>query len=454
MSAVVDAGELSSRQYDVVVVGAGLAGLSCASALVDAGRRPLVLEAKDYVGGRTASWIDDGMPVESGHHRMLGFYKALPDLLKRAGVDLNEMLCWEDEVVIRAPGVEEARYGASPLFRPIRTLTGALGNNHFLTPRDKATLAVFLAAGLIDYVRRPDELDQEDIESYARRHKVTDRALQRLVIPASTGVFFLPPNEYSAYAFFATVAKAVRRPHRMRVGAFEGGMTEVMAAPIAASIAKRGGTVRTRMRVTSLEVHHGAVTGVLTDAGPLHASAVVLATPVDTAQRLVRARFAEQDWCRGLLSLKTMSAATLQLELCRPIYPVDRTIFGPGTVLASFGEQSRTTFKHADGRVSIILAPPDLFVGMEPDRVFECAMEDAAKLGFDLRPLVTDYRVVNEADEFYALSPGQDRLRPEQKTPVRGLTLAGGYTRQPWIDTMEGAVVSGQTAARAVLDRS
>lgn len=442
---------MRDSQYDVIVVGAGLAGLACARALVEAGRRALVLEDKDYVGGRTASWIDEGMPVESGHHRMLGFYKALPQLLSDCGVKLNEILCWEDEVVIRAPGVREARFGASPGFRPLRTLTGALGNNHFLTPRDKATLVPFFVAGIRDYLSRPDELDQEDIESYARRRRVSERAIRRLVVPASTGVFFLPASEYSAYAFFATVAKALRRPHRMRVGAFEAGMTEVMAAPVAAAIARAGGTVRTKTSVTALEVADGKVTGVVTANERLHTSNTVIATPIDVAQRLLRGPFGDQEWCRPMLSLRTMSSATLQLELSEPIYPVDRTIFGPDTVLASFGEQSRTTFKHANGRVSIILSPPDLFVAMEPERVFDTVMDDATKIGFDLRPLVTDYRVINEPNQFYALSPGQNALRPDQKTPVHGLTLAGGYTKQPWIDTMEGAVISGQRAARAVL---
>ncbi len=145
------------------------------------------------------------------------------------------------------------------------------------------------------------------------------------------------------------------------------------------------------------------------------------------------------------------SAATIQIELSRPAYPIDRTIFGPGTVLASFGEQSRTTFKHASGRLSIILTPPDGFVGMEPQQVFDAVMHDAAKIGFDLRPLVTDYRVINEPNQFYALSPGQNPLRPDQATPVPGLTLAGGYTKQPWVDTMEGATVSGHKAADVLL---
>ena len=52
--------------------------------------------------------------------------------------------------------------------------------------------------------------------------------------------------------------------------------------------------------------------------------------------------------------------------------------------------------------------------------------------------------------DFYSLSPGNDGLRPPQATPVEGLTLAGDYTRQLYLATMEGAVVSGRLAARAV----
>jgi 15-cis-phytoene desaturase len=38
------------------------------------------------------------MPVESGLHRMLGVYRAMPELLARAGLVLDELVCWEDEV--------------------------------------------------------------------------------------------------------------------------------------------------------------------------------------------------------------------------------------------------------------------------------------------------------------------------------------------------------------------
>ncbi|MDP8969968.1 MAG: FAD-dependent oxidoreductase, partial [Actinomycetota bacterium] len=74
---------MSTTEVELLVVGAGLAGLACAFELADDGRDVLVLEAQDHVGGRTASWLEDGMPVESGLHRWLGFFKRLPALLER-----------------------------------------------------------------------------------------------------------------------------------------------------------------------------------------------------------------------------------------------------------------------------------------------------------------------------------------------------------------------------------
>lgn len=435
---------------EVVVIGAGLAGLSCAFELVERGHEVLVLEARDVVGGRTSSWVEDGMPVESGLHRFLGFFTGLVGLMERAGIDVDQAVCWEDEIEVRVPdGGPTGVFGLS-LYHPARTLAGAVGNNYLVSPLDKASLVPFLVAGMRDYLRRPSWLDQLSVAALADRHGVRPRALQHLLVPLTAGTFFLPPERFSAYYFFGLFTPGMPRMYRMRLGAFEGGMTEVMTGPIAHAVEGMGGTVCTGTRVSELLRDGDRITGVRTADGSIAAEHVVLATAVSAAQELIGGALGDHPWFDAFLRMPTTPSATVQLELDTPAMDVDRTAFGPGTALACFAEQSRTTFKHAPGRMSIILSPPERYVGMSSDQLLEVVLSEAARLRMDLSGHVTAHRVAHLPGDFHCLEPGYAHLRATQATPIPGLTLAGDHTQQRFVASMEGAVVSGKRAAEAV----
>lgn len=445
---------MGTSGYDVIVVGGGLAGLSCAFELVELGRRVLLVEAAPFVGGRTSSWTEpDGMKVESGLHRVLGFYEEFPRLLQRAGIALDSAVIWEDEVEFREPQLAPAVFSASWLHRPLSTLAGAFANPHYLSAAARASLTQLMAVGLKDYAARPQELDRETILEYARRHEVHPEVISRILDPLTSGIFFIPAARYSAYAFFGLVGPYLPNLWKLRIGAFSGGMSDVLAQPLADAIERRGGEVRVASPIDDLAVVNGRVVGVNIRGALLQASEVVLAVPLDVAQRLIRRHWEHDRAFQPMLKLRTMPAATLQLELRGPAAPVDRTTFGTGTALACFSEQSRTTFRHVPGRVSVILAPADEFVRMAPEQVLERALADADRIGLALRGNVVRYRVINHPADFYALEPNQDQLRPAQATSIAGLTLAGDYTRQKFLATMEGAVVSGQLAAQTVNGR-
>ena len=82
----------------------------------------------------------------------------------------------------------------------------------------------------------------------------------------------------------------------------------------------------------------------------------------------------------------------------------------------------------------------------------ECALEAVIRqmnsLGVHLEGNVIDARKVSEKGEFYSLDKGNQLIRPYQKTGIKGLVLAGDYTRTSSFATMEGAVISGKKAAR------
>ncbi|NQW38269.1 MAG: FAD-dependent oxidoreductase, partial [Cyanobacteria bacterium] len=59
--------------------------------------------------------------------------------------------------------------------------------------------------------------------------------------------------------------------------------------------------------------------------------------------------------------------------------------------------------------------------------------------------------VVKLAQSLYREAPGMEPYRPDQRTPVTNFFMAGSYTKQDYIDSMEGATMSGRLAATAIL---
>jgi 15-cis-phytoene desaturase len=297
----------------------------------------------------------------------------------------------------------------------------------------------------------PLGLDQVSLAQYAAEFGVSDDVINRVLSTSTQAILFLPANEFSAYAALSPAAQAVKHGMTMRIGAFNGGMTDVMIDPIAAAIVRLSGAIRSSAKVTGLIVEESRVKGVRLRSEELRADHVVIAIPLKPAQDLLRGSLPSAGWLAPMLDLPSLSAATIQFELDQPVLESDRTNFSP-TAVCCFAEQSRTTFKHVPGRFSAILFPPEQFLNMSDDQRVERVYRDADALGLPLRGHVTRHRVVNHPHDFYAMRPGTESLRPEQATPVPGLFLAGDYTKQPFSASMEGAVIAGQRAAQAVLN--
>lgn len=436
----------------IVIVGAGLAGMTAAVYLSEAGCPVRVFEANPFIGGRTSSWQENGATIESGLHRFLGFYTALPAVLQKVGIDLDQMLHWEDEFEIRAVDGASAVLGLAPLYRPFKTLAAAFGNNDFLSPADKVSLGKMFAAGAKEYIAAPENLDKIPVLAFAQKHDVSEQAIHRLLVPLTEGIFFLPIKKYSMYNLMGLFMPYLKSLAKLRIGAFMGGMTEVMMRPMAEYVRAHSGDVQTNCAADRLLVEKDRVCGIMVGGKEVRARHVILAVSLHAAQTILKKNFAGRPSLQNLFRLPAMPAVTFQLELKQPSMDVDRTTFGPGTALASFAEQSRTTFRTSKGRLSVILSPPERFLDMPAADILKIVLEDGERLGLDLKDNVAAYYKVRLPHDFYSLACGSEQLRPGQKTDVPGLSLAGDYTKQPYLATMEGAVVSGKNAADSILE--
>ena len=450
--------------YDAIVIGAGLAGLSAAFDLAEHGLRVLVLERDPQVGGRTSSWKENGMNVESGIHKFVGFYSEYKNFMERAGLNLDDVFIYQDEIEIRvAEGGEKnfrpgkrrrkGRFGISAIHRPLMTITGAFGNNELLSWRDKWQLVRFVIAGTLKYLRDPLSLDRLSIAEYARRHGVSENVIYTVIWTFSSGLFFLSPERYSAYPFFALTWAGIKGSFSSRIAVFKGGMTDVMAGPIADAIVSRGGEVRTGVMVERILFGDGKPVGVAAGDQIFSAPRIVLAATIAPAKAIIEAseNVPDDTELEKLRVLPDMSGVTVQLELDRPALADDHVIFGANSILGTFAEQSHTTFPDSKGRISTFLTPTEPYIDMKDDEIVAAVVADLERQGIDVKGRVRNSAVVRHASEFYLLEPGSEELRPFQRTTIPGLALAGDYTRQSHICSMEGAVVSGRRAAKAVI---
>ncbi|MGQ3888586.1 hydroxysqualene dehydroxylase [Legionella sp. CNM-1927-20] len=434
---------------DVIIIGGGLSGLSAAIECLEKEKTVLILEAREVLGGRTSSWQENGMTVESGLHRVIGTYTHFPQLLKKAGLKYNKIVIWEDEIEFRIPEGLSAVYGFAPIFRFKQTLKSALGNNHYLNWKDKIKFSIFMLVGFIRYWFKLGHLDAITILDYAKKHRLSDKCIQRLLVPLTEGIFFLPPQDYSAYAFFGLFSPVALRWPWIRAGAFTGGMSDILIEPLAKKIEEKGGIIKRGTPVEKILVENGKIVGVVQGQEEIRAKNVILATSLLPAKEIISQSLLNYPFFRKVLELPTLPTVTIQLELEKPAMSVDHATFAPGTLLSSFSEQSRTTFSSTTGRLSIILAQTEESIKKTPDELLAAVLEDMKKINLNVSH-VKNFHVTYQQADFYRMAPHVEQLKPSQKTPIEGFALAGDYTKQKYFTTMEGAVYSGKLAVKAL----
>lgn len=253
---------------DVLIVGAGLAGLTAARTLIKAGQRVRVLEAGPQVGGRVRTHYLDGFVLDAGYQVLFPAYPAVRRNLNLPNLDLVPL---SSAAAVRRGGRVEV------LGDPIRDPGGLLSTvrTGLLTTGDKLRLAKLAlelrASEPWQLLRGPDESTQH----YLERQGFSDAALNHFFRPFFGGIFLNRDLSTSArlfrYYFRMLMDGGAALPRRGM-----GALTRQLAA---------GLEVETGVRVTKL-LPHGSHVTVVTTAGELDADHVIVAADADTTAYL------------------------------------------------------------------------------------------------------------------------------------------------------------------------
>ena len=178
----------------------GLAGLSTAKYLADAGHIPIVLEARDVLGGKVAAWRDaDGDAYETGLHIFFGAYPNVQNLFKELGIE--DRLQWKEHSMIFAsrdvPGAFSRFDFPEWLPSPLNGVFAILRNNEMLTWEEKIKFAIGLLPAIVGGQAYVEAQDGISVTEWMKRQGIPARVNDEVFIAMSKALNFIDPDELS-----------------------------------------------------------------------------------------------------------------------------------------------------------------------------------------------------------------------------------------------------------------
>lgn len=436
----------------MIIIGAGLAGLSSAVALADAGFRVKLLEQRPFLGGRASSYtLPDGEQIDNCQHVTLGCCTNLDDFYGRIGA-LGKIGRYKQLVFVDAAG-RRAVMQASALPPPLHLAPSFLLypslNQADLRGIGRAMLAILQRGGRND--------DQGSMLDWLRAHKQSDAAISRfwavVLVSALNEELGRMEARYGLDVFWKAFICArsgyVLGIPRVPLGELYEGCR--------AAIEERGGEVHCRVPVRGLSEEDGRIGGIVLDGGRQdRADFYLLAVPHETALRLLPERVvAEEPVFSQIRNLRTSPITSVHFWFDRDVMAEPFVTLLDRTTQWIFNK-SRLSGGPDQGRhlQAVISASYGLVDSSRQQIIDLCLGELRQVLPDACGATLIKATVVKELAATFSPYPGSDCWRPSQRTPLPNLFLAGDWTATGWPATMEGAVRSGYLAAEAILYES
>lgn len=433
-----------------VVVGAGWAGLACATALARAGHPPLLLEAARQAGGRARRANLAGRPVDNGQHLLIGAYGETLKAMEQVGVNL-EAAFTRRPLTLSAP---DFSLGLPPWPAPWHLAAGLLGCRG--VPYGEKLAAAWTMTRLRLAGWRPGGPGQEGLtvaqwlDQTGSRGKLRSRLWEPLCYAALN-----TPPETASMAVFATVLKDSLggRGNATDLLLPRRDFSALYPDPALADLGRRGGEFQPTTRVTALRrqdqrwllsLQQGS------ERRELLAGQVVLALPDWATRRLLPPDLVQSRKDLGPFAHEPIATCYLDYgradaRLPEPLMQVD----GPTATDAPVWVFDRSLVGQP-GLLGVVISARGPWQDLTGEALAEAMAQGLARAFPALATAPPRWHgIIQEQRATLSCTPGL--IRPTRAEIAPGLHLAGDWTWASYPSTLEGAVRSGHRAARAVL---
>jgi zeta-carotene desaturase len=464
--------------------------------LADAGHDVEMFELRPYVGGKVSSWKDkEGNHIEMGLHVFFGCYYNLFGIMKRTGsFEKNLRLKEHIHTFVNEGGHLGALDFRFPIGAPVSGLqafarTEQLGledkfHNALRLGTSPIVRALFDFDGGMDMVR---ELDDITFTEWFTQLGGTRGSLDRMWDPIAYALGFVDCDHISARCMLTIFMLFAIRTEASILRMLDGSPQTGLHDPIIAYLQERG--VKINLGTPCREIVHEVdekgfptrVKGIKVGGNSEYKEfdVVVGALDVPGIKKVLPQSFRKYPMFDKIYNLECVPIATVQVRFDGWVTEmndknammdvsgdksdgkapgIDNLLYSADAEFSCFADLALTSpgeyYKPGEGSLIQAVFDERAFDRSNEQIVKDCIAQIHSLFPSSKKLNCTWSSVVKLGQSLYREKPGQDKFRPKQATPVENFFLAGSYTYQDYLDSMEGATRSGLMVADEIIARA
>ncbi|HEX4322407.1 MAG TPA: hydroxysqualene dehydroxylase HpnE [Acidobacteriaceae bacterium] len=438
-------------QNTVTVVGGGVAGLTAACALADAGFRVTVIERRGYLGGRASSYLHPGTGevIDNCQHVLFGCCTNLVDFYQRVGV--ADKIFWDSRMTLIEPGGRRSVLAPSGLPAPMHGLPAIL-KSHCFSLTDKLSLIFALTSAM--FSRRPDP--NRSLFDWLETHLQSAGAMERfwrLVIASAL-------NADLDQIGLPYAIKVMRELFLNSAYAGAMGMSTIPLSELYRGaqqyLEARRGSIEFNSNVESALWNEETRTwSIQTQGGEFTSGQMILALPFEATAKLLPSLPQNPAAAQLANSLKTLEhwpICSVHLWFDREITELDHAVLLDRDIHWMYHKSRWQPLRDSKASyIELVVSASREFAALSREEALARAMSQLTEFFPEVRTAkLLKSALIKEMRATFGVPPGIDAVRPAAESPWPNCFLAGDWTATGWPSTMESAARSGYLAAEAL----
>ncbi len=422
-----------------LIIGGGIAGLTAASILSSKNNQVVLLEASPKLGGRTYSFLDkeSGEIIDNGQHILMGCYNYTLDFIRLIGAENN--FIYQKNLEINFISNKKKKYllKARTSLYPINLLL-AIVRYDILSASDKLKLISFLLKLLV--IRRKS-LEDLSVYEWLIKENQTENIIKSFWEILCVGAMNTNLHNASATLFYDILNEIFSNGNfASTIILPKYGLSESFINPALTFIKKNSGKVLLSEQVKELVIKNDKVVSVNTELKKYNDfDFVITAVPLYALEKIIP---------NNLLNINVdFSYSTiLNIHLWLKENPFKEKFYG-------LIDSPLHWIFNKGSHINIVISDANKYAEITNEEIIEMTFNELHKYTDIKKEFLEKYKIIKEKRATFI--PHNDILnkRPETKTKIKNLFLAGDWTNTDLPATIEGAAKSGKVAAELVLEK-